>query len=146
MGLEITVYLGLFAAAFVAATILPAQSEAVLVGLILHGGYSTPLLVAVATVGNVLGSVLNWALGRAVERYKDAAWFPVSAETMVRAERWYRRYGQWSLLGSFLPVVGDPLTLVAGVLKVRIVPFLVLVTISKGGRYLALAWMTLAWT
>ena len=107
---------GLFMAALLAATLLPAQSEAVLVGLLL-AGYAPWLLLGVASVGNVLGSVVNWALGRGIEHLRNRRWFPVSPAALARAERWYRRYGRWSLLLSWMPIIGDPLTVVAGVLR-----------------------------
>ncbi|MEP2027860.1 MAG: YqaA family protein [Paracoccaceae bacterium] len=138
-------YIGLFASAFIAATILPMQSEAVLVGLLLAGGKPVASLLVVVTLGNVLGSVVNWYLGRFLLRFHNRRWFPVSQVQLNRAEIWYRRYGRWSLLGSWLPVVGDPLTVVAGVLREPLGPFLILVTIAKGGRYLILAAATLAW-
>ena len=137
--------LGLFAAALVAATLVPAQSEAVLVALLLDGSRPAWLLVAVATVGNVLGSVVNWVLGRFLLRFRDRRWFPVSDRALTRAQTRYARWGHWSLLGSWLPVVGDPLTLVAGVMREPIGRFLVLVTLAKGGRYLVLAAGALAW-
>ncbi len=136
-------YAGLFASAFLAATLLPMQSEAVLVGLLLVGDQPSSALVAVATVGNVLGSSVNWALGRGLERYRGRRWFPVDDAGLERAQRWYERYGAFSLLLSFLPVVGDPLTLVAGVMRTPFPRFLALVTVSKGGRYLVLAALTL---
>ncbi|TDT75164.1 membrane protein YqaA with SNARE-associated domain [Litoreibacter halocynthiae] len=138
-------YFGLFASALIAATILPMQSEAVLVGLLATGDYPVTGLLAVATAGNVLGAVINWALGRFLLRFRDRRWFPVSQDQLTRAEAWYHRYGRWSLLGSWLPIVGDPLTVVAGVLREPIGPFLVLVTVAKFGRYLVLAMATLAW-
>ena len=138
-------YAGLFLSALVAATLLPMQSEAVLVGLLLGGGHSVALLLLVATLGNVLGSVINWGLGRYVTRFRDRRWFPATAAQMARAEGWYRRYGRWSLLGAWLPVVGDPLTVVAGVLREPFWVFLALVTVAKGGRYLVLAAGVLAW-
>lgn len=138
-------YLGLFASALIAATILPMQSEAVLVGLLSTHKYSVVALLLVATAGNVLGAVINWALGRFLLRFQDRRWFPVSAPQLARAEGWYHRYGRWSLLGSWLPIVGDPLTVIAGVLREPIGPFLLLVTLAKGGRYLVLAMVTLAW-
>lgn len=138
-----TAYLGLFAAALIAATILPAQSEAVLVGLLLSGDYSVPLLIAVAGTGNVLGSLINWLLGRGVERFRDRRWFPAGPAALDRATRWYRRYGRWSLLASWAPVIGDPLTVVAGVLREPFWSFLMLVTIAKLGRYLVLTFVTL---
>lgn len=130
-------YLGLFVAAFVAATLLPAQSEAVLAGLVLAGRYDTGLLVLVATVGNVLGSLTNWVLGRLVTTFEGRRWFPIRRASLARAEAWYRRFGRWSLLLSWAPVIGDPLTLVAGLLRERLDVFLVLVTIAKLGRYVA---------
>lgn len=139
MFVEILPYLTLFAAAFLAATVIPAQSEAVLVGLILAGGHSLAALLAVATLGNVAGSVVNWGLGWWIEHFCDRRWFPVSGERLDAAEGWYRRYGKWSLLASWVPVIGDPLTVIAGVLRVPFATFLGLVTLAKLGRYGVLA-------
>lgn len=140
---DLVVYVGLFVLALVAATLLPAQSEAALVGLLLSGTYSTAGLLAAATLGNTLGSLVNWLLGRSIEHYRKRRWFPASAEQLERAQRWYRRYGRWSLLLSWLPVVGDPLTLVAGVMREPLPSFLLIVALAKAGRYLALAALTL---
>ena len=139
---DLAVYAGLFLAALAAATILPMQSEAVLVGLLV-ADYSPGLLITVASVGNVLGSVINWLLGRGIERFRDRPWFPASGGKLERAQRWYRRYGKWSLLLSWAPIIGDPLTVVAGVLREPFPMFLLLVTITKIGRYLVLAAATL---
>lgn len=136
---QTTAYAGLFAAAFLAATIFPAQSEAVLAGLILTGDYPVAILLAVASLGNVLGAVMNWFLGRGIERFKGRRWFPAKPDTMARAQAWYQRYGKWSLLLSWVPIIGDPLTLVAGVMREPFPVFLALVTIAKVGRYLVLA-------
>ncbi len=141
---DLAVYAGLFATALIAATLLPMQSEAALVGLLLMGGQPPWLLVAVATAGNVLGSVINWALGRGIERFRHARWFPASATQLDRAQRWYRRYGRWSLLLSWAPVVGDPLTFVAGMLREPLPVFLLLVGLAKLARYAVLAGVTLA--
>lgn len=138
-------YFGLFVSALIAATILPMQSEAVLVGLLTTGNYPVATLLIVATVGNVLGSVINWYLGRFLLQFHDRRWFPVSGRQLARAETWYRKFGRWSLLGSWLPIVGDPLTVVAGVMREPLVSFLLFVTIAKGTRYLLLAAVTLAW-
>jgi membrane protein YqaA with SNARE-associated domain len=140
---DLAAYFGLFSAAFLAATILPAQSEAVLAMMILAERYPLAILIGIASLGNVLGSVVNWAFGRGIEHYRDHRWFPVSPEKLERAEGLYRRYGKWSLLASWVPVVGDPLTLVAGVLRVPLLTFIALVTIAKAGRYLVLAWLTI---
>lgn len=137
-----TAYLSLFFAALVAATIFPAQSEAVLVGLIVTGDYPVWLLVLVASVGNVLGSLVNWVLGRGIERFRDRRWFPIRGPALERTQGWYRRYGKWSLLASWLPVVGDPLTVVAGVMREPLPTFIFLVTIAKTARYAILAAIT----
>ena len=138
-------YLGLFAVALLAATILPAQSEVVLAGMILSERYHLWLLILVASIGNVLGSVVNWFLGRFIARFEDRRWFPVKRNQIAKAERWYQRYGYWSLLLSWAPIVGDPLTVVAGVLREPLPVFLVLVTIAKVGRYLAVAALANSW-
>ena len=134
---DLAAYAGLFLTAFIAATILPMQSEAALVGLLLMD-YPVWLLVTVASTGNVLGSVVNWLLGRGIERFRDRKWFPASSAGLARAQRWYGRFGKWSLLLSWVPIIGDPLTVVAGVLREPFPMFLLLVTIAKVGRYLVL--------
>lgn len=140
---DLAVYAGLFLTAFVAATILPMQSEAVLAGLLLLDAQPVWLLVAVASIGNVLGSVVNWLLGRFIERYRDRRWFPVKQASLDRAGAWYRRYGKWSLLLSWMPIIGDPLTVAAGVLREPFPTFLLLVATAKIGRYLVLTAVTL---
>lgn len=136
-------YLALFLAALCAATILPMQSEAVLTGLLLAGGSSPAALVAVASAGNVLGSVINWALGRGISRFQDRKWFPASPEQLARARDFYLRYGRWSLLLSWVPVIGDPLTVMAGVLREKLWVFALIVGFAKTARYIALAWAVL---
>jgi membrane protein YqaA with SNARE-associated domain len=133
---------GLFLAALAAATLIPAQSEAVLAALILSSSQPVWLLVAVATSGNVLGSVVNWALGRFIVGFSGSRWFPASQAHMDKATGWYARWGYWSLMASWVPVIGDPLTLVAGVLREPFWRFLLIVTLAKGGRYVVLAWLT----
>jgi membrane protein YqaA with SNARE-associated domain len=140
---DFAAYLGLFGSAFLAATVLPAQSETVLVGLLVADRFSIALLLLVASIGNVLGSVLNWVLGRGIERFRGRRWFPASDAALERATRWYSRYGRWSLLLSWLPIGGDALTVVAGVLREPLWSFVAIVAIAKTGRYLALAAATL---
>ena len=136
-------YGGLFLTALAAGSILPMQSEAALAGLLLVTEFSSLGLVLAATVGNVAGSAINWILGRSVERFKDRRWFPVRAPMLERAKSWYRRYGRWSLLLSWVPVIGDPLTIVAGVMREPFSTFIVLVTVAKLARYIAVAVVTL---
>lgn len=132
---------GLFVISFVAATIFPAQSEIALVGLQL-AGYPIEWLVIVAATGNTLGAVLNWALGRGIERFREHRWFPVSSASLEQASIWYRKWGRWSLLLSWAPLGGDALTVAAGVLREPFWSFLLLVAIAKTGRYVILALAT----
>ena len=140
-----TSYAVLFFSALMAASIVPMQSEAVLVGLLVASQKPVASLLIIATLGNVLGAVINWGLGRALRRFEGRSWFTASQEQMQRAQRWYLRYGRWSLLASFLPIVGDPITVVAGALRENFWPFVALVTLAKAGRYVVLAAMTLVW-
>lgn len=133
---------GLFLIAFAAATLLPAQSEATLVALLAVGTYSPSLLVAVASLGNILGSVTNWLIGRGVDRFRERRWFPVGPDKLENAVGWYSRWGRWSLLLSWAPIIGDALTVAAGVLREPLWSFLVLVTVAKTGRYVVLAVVT----
>ncbi|MDV7211475.1 YqaA family protein [Azotobacter beijerinckii] len=142
---EPMVYTGLFLLALAAATLLPAQSEVALAGLLLDGSHSTGGLLAAATAGNTLGSLVNWLLGRSIEHYRERRWFPADTAQLERAQRWYRRHGRWSLLLSWLPVVGDPLTLVAGIMREPLPSFLLIVALAKAGRYLAVTAVTLGW-
>ena len=131
-------YLTMFASAFLAATVVPFASEITLAAAIAAGG-GVPWLVVVATLGNTLGAVVNWALGRFIERFRDRPWFPADARRLERAQAWFRRYGVWTLLLAWVPVVGEPLTVIAGAMRVRIVPFVILVAIGKATRYVVLA-------
>lgn len=92
-----------------------------------------------ATVGNVLGSIINWLLGRYIEHFRHKRWFPVADDKLLRAHRAYHRYGRWSLLLSWAPIIGDPLTVIAGMLREPFWSFLLIVLVAKAGRYLALA-------
>ena len=142
---HLAVYAGLFAAALAAATVLPVQSEVVLIPLLLGEHYPAWLLVLVASLGNTLGSAVNWALGRLLARFEHQPWFPVRRAAIARAEAWYRRHGRWTLLLSWLPVIGDPLTIVAGVLREPFPVFLLLVAIAKTARYLAVVAIAQGW-
>lgn len=135
---SIAPYIGLFAVAFIAATILPAQSEVAFAGMLVAGEYNPLLLLLSATAGNTLGALTNWLLGRFIEHFRHRKWFPFSEVAIERAKRWYARWGKWSLLLSWAPIIGDVLTLAAGILRLRLPVFLCLVILAKGGRYLAI--------
>ncbi|MGB9039214.1 MAG: YqaA family protein [Acinetobacter calcoaceticus] len=136
-------YFLLFISAFGAATLLPLQSEAVLVTLLLRGQYSALLLISIATLGNVLGSCVNWWLGLKIEQFKHRKWFPVSEKRLQQAQSFYHKYGFYSLLLSWTPIIGDPITLVAGLFKENFWRFLGIVIIAKAGRYLFIYWVVM---
>ena len=131
------VFLSLFAVAFAAATVLPAYSE-VMFAALMRAGHDPLLLWLVATAGNTAGSALNWVLGRYLLRFQDRRWFPFKSDNVGRAQRWFQRYGVWSLLMAWLPVGGDALTFIAGLMRVRFWLFLALTAVGKGARYLIL--------
>ena len=130
----------LFASAFTSATVLPGSSEAILAGVVVFGAASgVAVPIAVATLGNVLGSVVNWGLGRLAAGYLGHRRFPVSPAQYERYAEIYRRWGVWSLLLSWMPIIGDPLTVVAGGMRTPLRVFLPLVTVAKAVRYAIVA-------
>lgn len=131
-------YIGLFFSAFLAATILPVASEVVMTAMAASGDFEILWLLIVASVGNTLGSVVNWLLGRYLSGFRDRRWFPMTPHRIDHASRVFNRWGRWSLLLAWVPIIGDPLTFIAGLLRVPFPVFLVLVTISKTGRYMVL--------
>jgi len=135
-------YLVLAGTAFVAATLLPFYSEVVLVALLVRGAEPAWLLAA-ATLGNTLGAVVNWYLGRFLLRFETRPWFPFKPHQVHRAQAWFLRYGKWSLLMAWLPVGGDALTFFAGVMRVPLGLFVVLTGIGKGVRYAVVIALTL---
>jgi membrane protein YqaA with SNARE-associated domain len=138
-------YFGLAGTAFLSATIFPFQSEVVLFGMLMAEHYQVWLLVLAASIGNILGSCVNWFLGRFIAYFEDRPWFPLTGKQVAKAEGWYHRYGRWSLLLSWVPIIGDPLTIVAGVLREPFPVFLALIVVAKTARYVAVAGLTLGW-
>jgi len=130
------IYLSLFFISFLAATILPFSSELTLAGLISTSNYDNLLLLVFASFGNVLGSVFNWGLGFYARNLTIKKWFPFKETQIERSSKWFSKFGKWSLLFAWVPIVGDPLTFVAGLLRVRFLDFIILVAIGKVSRYL----------
>lgn len=124
----------LFLSAFGAATLLPFYSEIAVIGL-LETNHDAFTVAAVATLGNTLGAAVNWGLGRWLTQFRQHRWFPFSVKQMRTGESWFHRYGVWSLLFAWLPIGGDALTFIAGVLKVNFWVFLLLTGLGKGARY-----------
>jgi membrane protein YqaA with SNARE-associated domain len=131
-------HVGLAASAFLSATVLPGTSEATLVLLAAQDPSRVWSLLLVASLFNTLGSVVTWWLGLHVARFAGRRWFPLSPQKLARGEALFKRFGLWSLLFAWLPIVGDGLALAAGVLRVGLVPFTVLVGLGKAARYAAL--------
>ncbi len=105
-----------------------------LVALLVRGE-NVALVWLCASIGNTLGAVVNWYLGRYLTHFESRPWFPFKPGSMKKAEAWFQRYGKWSLLMAWLPIGGDALTFIAGVLRVQFWSFLLLVFIGKSLRY-----------
>lgn len=140
---DVWVYISLFSVALLAATIFPLQSEALLVTLLLMGKQPVIALFFVASIGNILGSSINWKLGQSIEKLRHRRWFPIKEAALNRAEVWYRHYGKWSLLLSWVPIIGDPLTMIAGILREPFWSFLGIVSLAKMARYAIIILITL---
>ena len=135
------IYLSLFFISFLAATILPFSSELTLAGLISTSNYDNLSLLVFASFGNVLGSVFNWGLGFYARNLTIKKWFPFKETQIERSSKWFSKFGKWSLLFAWVPIVGDPLTFVAGLLRVRFLDFIILVAIGKVSRYLIIFYL-----
>tara|TARA_B110000444_G_C18485355_1_gene431049 strand:+ start:61 stop:477 length:417 start_codon:yes stop_codon:yes gene_type:complete len=133
-----TIYFFLFLISFLAATIFPFSSELTLIGLLGTGNYNTFLLISFASSGNILGSIFNWLLGFFLLKYLNKKWFPFQQKEIDQASNWFKKFGTWSLLFAWVPIIGDPLTFVAGILRIKFFIFLILVSIGKILRYLTL--------
>ncbi len=138
-------FIGLFISAFLAATILPLSSEIVLSTLLISDTqlFSPIPLIITATAGNVLGSLLNYYLGRSYGRHAIKHWLKISDRSMANAEQRFHQYGLASLCFAWVPIIGDPLTVIAGLLRVNIVWFIVLVGAGKLLRYLTVSYIIL---
>jgi membrane protein YqaA with SNARE-associated domain len=137
----ISALFGMFVAAFVAATVVPFQSEIIFVALQVARTVPVEALVIVASIGNTLGALINYYIGQGITRFESKRWFPATPAQMKRAEVWFERWGVWMLLVSWLPG-GDVMTVVAGVMRTPVWLFLVLVGIAKTTRYIGLALIT----
>ena len=135
------IFLSLFIISFLAATILPFSSELTLAGLMATSSYDNLLLLAVASLGNILGSVVNWILGFYSRNLAKKKWFPFKDKQIKNSSKWFSKFGKWSLLFAWVPIIGDPLTLAAGLLRVKFIEFLILVTIGKVSRYLIIFYL-----
>ena len=140
---EIEVFITLFLSSFISSTILPGHSEITLTTFIFLNKYNIINLIFIASLGNILGSILNWYLGFHFVKFKEKKWFPINKKQLEKASLWFLNYGKWSLFLSWVPFVGDPHTVVAGVLRVPIITFLIIVSISKILRYVIVSLIAL---
>ena len=130
-----TIYLSLLLISFLAATILPLSSEVTLLSLLRISEYNSSILIGTASLGNILGSVFNWLLGFYLFKYINKKWFPFKQNQVNAASKRFSKFGTWSLLFAWVPIIGDPLTFMAGILKINFLLFLVLVAFGKISRY-----------
>jgi membrane protein YqaA with SNARE-associated domain len=135
-------YPALFLLSFLAATLIPLGSEWLVVTMLLDR-HQPGLIVAVATAGNYLGAMTSYLIGISGSAFLTHRLLRLDQATTDRAERLFARYGSWSLLFTWLPLVGDPLCLVGGLLKVPLLRFSLLVAAGKAARYAVVAWLTL---
>ena len=133
---SIEVYIILFTSSFASSTILPGHSEITLIALITQKKYEVFYLVVFASLGNILGSVLNWYLGLYFLKFKNKNWFPFKENQINKVSKSFLKYGKWSLLLSWVPFIGDVLTLVAGMFRVPLNQFVVIVSVAKVSRYI----------
>jgi len=140
-----SVLFSLLTVSFLSATLLPGTSEAALSAIIATGSAPVASAVVVATIANTAGSVVNWAMGRFFTRFQTAKWFPLKPEHMARYQRWYNKWGIWTLLLSWAPVIGDPLTAMAGIARAPLWLFVPIVTLAKATRYVVVAGLIGAW-
>jgi len=129
-------YLSLFTISFLAATILPLSSELMLASMLSIESYNRTLLIIFSSLGNILGSVFNWVLGFYFIKLQNKKWFPFKKKQISKSSLWFEKYGKWSLLFAWVPVIGDPLTFVAGTMKTKVLSFIILVSFGKIARYL----------
>jgi membrane protein YqaA with SNARE-associated domain len=132
----------LFVLSFLASTMLPLGSEWLLVALVLQR-HDPIMAVVVATTGNYLGACTSYAIGLYGGDFLIKKLLRINDAERVRAERFFSKYGCWALFFSWLPIIGDPLCLAGGVLKIPFSRFSILVASGKGLRYSAVAWLTL---
>jgi len=129
-------YISIFFLSFLAATIIPFSSEVGLFSYMAVGKFNNELLLIFASSGNILGSCVNYILGLYIIKFKTKSWFPFKDNQILKATKWFNRFGVYSLFFAFLPIVGDPLTLIAGMFRVSFIKFIILVSFGKILRYL----------
>ena len=136
---DFEVYTSIFVSSFLSSTLLPGHSELTLTAFIFLKKYSIIDLIFFASIGNILGSILNWCMGYYLINLKDKKWFPIKNLQLEKATLWFSKYGKYCLLLSWVPFLGDPLTVVAGILRIRLLTFIIFVSIAKIFRYFVIA-------
>ncbi len=136
-------YSSLFISSFLSSTILPGHSEITLTTFILLEKYSSFILIFFASLGNILGSIVNWYMGLYITKFVNRNWFPFKIKNLDKASSWYLKYGKWSLFLCWIPIIGDPLTIIAGIYRVPLIIFIIIVSISKILRYIFVGYIAL---
>ena len=136
---EVSAFLGLFISSFLAATLIPAQSELSLGYLVINSNYSIVLLIMIASLGNTAGAAINWFLGRGLAKSVGRLKRLRALARYSTVINWYKKYGKWTLLLSWAPLIGDPITVIAGMFKVPLQTFLFIVALAKTSRYILIA-------
>jgi len=129
-------YISIFFLSFLSATIITFSSEVGLFSYMALGKFNNELLFFFASLGNILGSCVNYILGLYIIKFKTKSWFPFKDNQILKATNWFNRFGVYSLFFAFLPIVGDPLTLIAGIFRVSFLKFIIFVSLGKILRYL----------
>lgn len=127
---------GLFGLAFLSSTFIPSQSEAVLFVLLAGKKYAAWMLLSAAIAGSISGVILNYFLGRYLYRFHTKKWFPVKEKSLKKVEKFFNHHGIWALLLAGVPFIGDPITLLGGVMRVNFWIYLLFTGFSKTLRYL----------
>ncbi len=141
-----SVLISLFFSCFLAATILPFSSEAFVALALLNGEHATWVIVVIATLGNTLGGMTGYYLGYLGKTEWLKKWFRIEASSYERFTALAQKYGFWLALLGWLPIVGDPITVLLGFLKTKSLPTFSCLLVGKLLRYLVVAYATLCFT
>lgn len=137
---ELHILIFQFLISLISASIIPAQGELVMFALMASGKYTAWLLFCTACAGTVLGVSINWFLGRYLSRFQNEKWFPVKTTYIEKAKLLFDRHGRTALLLAGIPLIGDPITIVAGALKINFWFYLFTAGLSKCARY-GIVWL-----
>lgn len=137
---ELHILIFQFFIAFLSASLIPIQGALIMLALLASGKYTDWLLVLVACAGTLAGIGINWILGRYLSRFQNEKWFPVKTSYMDKAKLLFDRHGRATLLLAGVPLIGDPITIVAGALRINFGFYFLTAGLSKCAQY-GLVWL-----